>query len=102
MDKIPSIYELMGLNPEDAPQSKSKSKEPDPEDPTYEIVKVKKTMTIHRARRINSECALEQSLPWHFEAGVTYHCISCGDVDSLTYFRVILKQQKVRYAIIST
>ena len=99
--KIPSIYELMGIEPADAPGKKSKEA-PDPDDPLYEIVKVKKTMTIHQARRINSELALEQSLPWHFEPGVTYHCISFGDVDSLTYFRVILKQQKFRYAVIST
>lgn len=98
MENIPSIYEMMGLNAD----SKSKHKETDPEDPTYEIIKVKKTMTIHQARRINSELALEQSLPWHFESGVTYHCISFGDVDSLTFLRVILKQQHIRYAIIST
>lgn len=108
MNQIPSIFELLGVDPEQpqpapVPKSSKKQREqPEPEDPNYEIVKVKKTMTIHQARRINSELALEKSLPWHFEQGVTYHCVSFGDVDSLTYLRVIVKQQRIRYAIIST
>ena len=65
-------------------------------------VAVKKTQTYHVKRRVLSELALEAELPWHFEAGVSYHCLSWGDVDSLTYLRVILKQQRVEYAAIST
>lgn len=53
-------------------------------------------------RRIKSELALEESLPWHFESGTAYHCFSFGDVDALTYLRVILKQQRVEYALLST
>lgn len=56
----------------------------------------------HYERRVKSELALEQQLPWHFEKGCSYHCISHGDVDSLTYLRAIIKQQKVRYCILST
>ncbi len=97
---VPSILELMGIEQKPEP-TKSKA-EPVPDDPLYEVVKVKKTMTSHQARRISSEHALEQSLPWHFEQGTAYHCVSFGDVDSLTYLRVIVKQQRIRYAIIST
>ncbi len=52
--------------------------------------------------RVLSELALEKELPWHFAQGVSYHCLSWGDVDSLTYFRVIVKQQHIKYALIST
>ena len=62
----------------------------------------KKTVTRHTVSRIMSEIALEQNLPWHFEQGVSYHCFSFGDVDSLTYLRVIVKQQHIKYAILST
>ena len=53
-------------------------------------------------RRVKSELHLEECLPWHFEKGAAYHCISHGDVDSLTYLRVIVKQQPVEYVLIST
>lgn len=65
-------------------------------------VKVKQTINHHVMRRVTSELALEQELPWHFKQGVSYHCLSWGDVDALTYFRVIVKQQHIRYALIST
>lgn len=65
-------------------------------------VKVKKTINPHAMRRVLSELALEKELPWHFEQGVSYHCISFGDVDSLTYMRTIVKQQKIKYALVST
>ena len=65
-------------------------------------VQVKKTVNQHAMRRVLSELALEKELPWHFEQGVSYHCISFGDVDALTYFRVVVKQQRIRYALISS
>lgn len=65
-------------------------------------VKVKKAKNEHAMRRVLSELALEKELEWHFENGVTYHCLSYGDVDALTYFRCIVKQQHVKYALTST
>lgn len=53
-------------------------------------------------RRVKSEISLENALPWHFENGVAYHCFSFGDVDALTYLRVIVKQQRIEYALLST
>lgn len=64
--------------------------------------KVKMTITHHKMRRITSELNLEDTLPWHFEPGTAYHVISQGDVDSLTYLRVIVKQQRLDYLILST
>ena len=65
-------------------------------------VQVMKTENRHAMRRVHSELALEKELPWYFEQGVSYHCISFGDVDSLTYMRVIVKQQRIKYALLST
>lgn len=65
-------------------------------------LRVLANMTGHKMRRIQSEMAMEQELPWHWEQGVSYHCISSGDVDSLTYFRAAVKQQKIRYALLAT
>ena len=61
-----------------------------------------RTKERHFERRIKSELNLEQTLPWHFEKGASYHCISFGDVDSLTYLRVIIKQQPLEYVLLST
>ena len=78
------------------------AEEKEPQENIDKSVQVRKTANRHEMRRVSSELALEKVLPWHFEQGVSYHCISFGDVDSLTYLRVIVKQQKIRYALIST
>lgn len=54
------------------------------------------------ARKVRSEQALEQELNWHFNDGDIYHCFSFGDVDSLTYFKMVLRQQHINFAFIST
>ena len=75
---------------------------PDDKENADKSVQVKQTINKHVMRRVLSEIKLEKELPWHFERGVSYHCISFGDVDSLTYMRVIVKQQKIKYALLST
>ena len=76
---------------------------PKEEDPNAgKTVQTKQMVNRHQMRRVLSELALEKELPWHFEQGISYHCISFGDVDALTYLRVIVKQQKIKYALLST
>lgn len=53
-------------------------------------------------RKAASEKALEEALPWHFNEGDCYHCFSFGDVDSFTFFKMVLRQQPIRYAALST
>lgn len=53
-------------------------------------------------RKAASEKALEEQLDWHFQPGDCYHCFSFGDVDSMSFFKHILKQQRIIYAAIST
>lgn len=74
----------------------------EPEMEQNKTVKCHRGEERHYERRIKSELALEQELPWHFENGASYHCISFGDVDSLTYLRCIVKQQKLKYLLLST
>lgn len=56
----------------------------------------------HLSRKCSSEEALSNALDWHFREGDCYHCFSFGDVDSLTYFKHVLRQQRVLYLAIST
>ena len=53
-------------------------------------------------RKAASEKALEDALDWHFREGDCYHCFSFGDVDSFSFFKMVLRQQAIRYAAIST
>ena len=53
-------------------------------------------------RKAASEKALEDAMPWHFQEGDCYHCFSFGDVDSFSFFKMVLRQQPIRYAAIST
>lgn len=53
-------------------------------------------------RKAASEKALEAAMPWHFQEGDCYHCFSFGDVDSFTFFKMVLRQQPIKYAAIST
>lgn len=65
-------------------------------------VSVFKTMNIQKKMRLLSQSALDDVLPWHFEPGAAYHVISAGDVDSLTYLRHVVKQQRCDYVMLST
>ena len=65
-------------------------------------VGVLKTMGAQRKTRLLSESALDGALDWHLEDGVAYHCISCGDVDSLTYLRHVAKSVHLDYVLLST
>lgn len=53
-------------------------------------------------RRYASEQALLAAAPWHYQIGDTYHCISFGDVDFLTYVRHALRQQRADYLLLSS
>lgn len=65
-------------------------------------VAVFKTMTPTRKLKLLSEAALDEALDWHLEEGMAYHCVSFGDVDSLTYLRHVLRQQRLEYLMVST
>lgn len=56
----------------------------------------------HLTRKAASEAALEASLDRHFREGDCYHCFSFGDVDSMSYFKHVLHQQRVEYLALST
>lgn len=56
----------------------------------------------HLTRKASSELALEKQLDWYFQPGDCYHCFSFGDVDSMSYFKHVLRQQRVKYLALST
>ena len=38
----------------------------------------------------------------NFKDGETYHCITGGDVDAMSYLKVIVRQQPLKYCLFST
>lgn len=61
---------------------------------------VRSTKNIYR--RAFSETQLLDVLPKVFNNGDSYHCITAGDVDSLSYLKVVLRQQDLDYCLFST
>lgn len=53
-------------------------------------------------RRAFSETQLLDVLTEKFKVGYSYHCITAGDVDALSYLKCILRQQDLDYCLFST
>lgn len=79
-------------------ESLKKSKIPE------EVIRARAQKTRDRQimRRAASEHNLRDVLDWHLEKGSAYHVISGGDIDFLSYVRMIAEVQPIDYLIIST
>ena len=56
----------------------------------------------HIFRRAYSESQLLDAVGIDFKDGESYHCITGGDVDSLSYLKAVLRQQNLDYCLFST
>ena len=61
---------------------------------------VRNDKTIYR--RAFSETQLMDAVGLNFKDGESYHCITAGDVDSLSYLKLVLRQQNLDYCLFST
>ncbi len=61
---------------------------------------VRNDKTIYR--RAYSESKLLDAVGINFQDGESYHCITSGDVDSLSYLKAVLRQQDLEYCLFST
>lgn len=80
---------------------KKHEKKPE-EEPPVQTVKTHRGGKRALPRKAASERALENALDWYFADGDVYHCFSFGDVDSMSYFKHVLRQQRVKYLALST
>lgn len=58
--------------------------------------------TRHIYRRAFSETQLLDITPKEYKKGHSYHFITAGDVDALSYLKTVLRQQPIKYAFLST
>ena len=56
----------------------------------------------HLYRRLISERQLEMLVEWEFQKGASYHFLSQGDIDSFSFLKLIMRQQRIDYLIAST
>jgi len=63
---------------------------------------ISRKITRTETRRAKSEAVLFDILPARLEMGTSYHVISHGDVDSLSYLIHIAKNQELDSVLIST
>lgn len=56
----------------------------------------------HLFHRLMSERVIEDTLPLHVSDGESYHVISGGDVDSLSFLLWILRKQEIKHLVCST
>jgi hypothetical protein len=61
-----------------------------------------KRKTAHVYRRAYSETKLLEILEHDFSLDATYHVLSGGDIDSLSYLKHIVRQQTLDYCLFST
>ena len=91
------LFAALGVSPEPEPKPGPQAK------PDQGGIKVSHRMGARQLwRKAASEKALEEAINWHFREGDSYHCFSFGDVDSFSFFKMVLRQQPIRYAAIST
>ena len=87
----------LGISPEKEPGPKAQDR------PDQGGIKVSHRMGARQLwRKAASEKALEEAIDWHWKEGDSYHCFSFGDVDSFTFFKMVLRQQPIQYAALST
>jgi hypothetical protein len=67
---------------------------------SHVVTYIRKNKNIYR--KAYSETQLLDVLGFNFKDGESYHCISAGDVDALSYLKVVLRQQDLEHCFIST
>jgi len=61
-----------------------------------------KTYDKYLYNRFSGEKRLEELTDWEFDKNCAYHFITMGDIDSLSFLKFIIRQQKLEYCAVST
>lgn len=63
-------------------------------------LKERETKTIYR--RAFSETQLMDAVGNDFKHGEIYHCLTAGDVDGMSYLKLMVRAQKIKFVLLST
>ncbi len=92
-------FDIVGTVTEDPPETIEEPADPKPKSKRSTCLKRKANGTYRRAF---SETQLLDIVDLNFEDGDSYHFITGGDVDALSYLKIILRQQDLDYLLFST
>ncbi len=98
------LLSVMGIG-DIQPLAKSAKRDNDPEleeKPKPRRSTVLKRRAANTYRRAFSETQLLDLVDLDFQDGDSYHFITGGDVDALSYLKIILRQQNLDYCLFST
>ncbi len=87
---------------EDPTEELPKPKKNEPEKPKQKRATVLKRRDNNIYRRAFSETQLLDLVDLNFQDGDSYHFITGGDVDSLSYLKLVLRQQDLDYCLFSS
>ena len=93
-------FNFSGKPADEAPETEEKNEKEEKQ--TYIRSFTERGKKIFDKKRFFSEQAMLQAVDWHFQPGCEYHCMSGGDVDSLSYLKHVVRQQPLEYLSIST
>ena len=94
-----SILDMMDFPMDDEPQDKTDTEELSSGRRRSKCLKRRDTATYRRAF---GETQLLDIMGFDFKDGESYHVITGGDVDGLSYLKVVLRQQPLDYCLFST
>ncbi len=99
------LFSVLGIGDAKTLAKAAKKTNPDPE--PAEKPKSRRSTVLKRRdaniyRRAFSETQLLDLVDLNFQDGDSYHFITGGDVDSLSYLKLILRQQPLDYCLFST
>lgn len=99
------LNSVLGIDDLEPIKKSKRDKDPEPEEkkrPNQKRATVLKRRAANTYRRAFSETQLLDLVDLDFQDGDSYHFITGGDVDALSYLKIILRQQNLDYCLFST
>ena len=92
----------LNIEPSEKPEPLTPEATEEQADEDRRTVQTFKSIDTVKKMRLMSQANLDAVLDWHMEEGEAWHIISMGDVDSTSFLRHIVKQQKLIYCMVAT
>lgn len=96
--ELDDILDLDGFDEEEETQEK-KTKTRDKTPMRYHTMRAAK---MYEKKRYFSEKSLLENFEWHLQDGCVYCIISGGDIDQLSFLKLVIRNQPLKYCLLSS